>query len=64
MVSKKQQLLTILFLQLTVQEPHNRIASTPEEGGLKEEINADNNITIIDSTSRNILRPQLKNMTY
>ena len=34
----------------------------PEEGGLKQAIDADNNIIISDSTLRSILPPQLKKM--
>ena len=37
--------------------------SPPEEGGLKEAIDLDNNISISESTLRSILTPQLKNMS-
>ena len=40
------------------------MASPLEEGGLKDERDAENNIIISDSTLHNILTPQLKNMTY
>ena len=40
------------------------MVSPPEEGGLKEAIDADNNIIISDSTLRKILPPQLNNMAY
>ena len=52
-----------LLLKVYLRELHNRLVSTPEEGGLKEERNADNNIIISDSTLHNILPPQLKNKT-
>ena len=39
------------------------MVSSPEEGGLKEARDTYNNIIISDSTLRNILPPQLKNMT-
>ena len=64
MVSKKQQPLTNFLFQLSILELHGRTMNTPEEGRLEEEVYANNNITIIDSTSRNILPPQLKNMTH
>ena len=39
------------------------MVSPPEEGGIKEARDADNNIIISDSTLRPILPPQLKNMS-
>ena len=39
------------------------MAIPPEEGGLKEAIYADNNITISDSTLQSIIPPQLKKMS-
>ena len=44
------QLVPKLLLQVSVQEIHNIMVSTPEEGGLKEARNAENNIIISDST--------------
>ena len=49
-----------MLLQFSVWELHNSMVSPPEEGGLKEEIDEDNNIIISDSTLWNILIPQLK----
>ena len=57
------QLKPKLLLQVSFREPHNSMVSTPEEGGIKQEIDADNNTIISDSTLRNILPPQLNNMT-
>ena len=39
------------------------MGSLPEEGGLKEEIYADNNIIISYSAISNILPPQIKKMS-
>ena len=52
-----------LLLQVSVRELHNSMVSPPEEGLLKEARDEDNNIIIGYSTLRNILPPQLKNMT-
>ena len=62
MVSKKQ-LVSNLLLQVSVRELHNSPMSLPEEVRLKEEIYAENNIIISDSTLHNILPTQLKNIT-
>ena len=48
--------------QIYVLKLQNLMIGTPEEGGLKEEICAENNTIVIDSTVRNILPSQLKNM--
>ena len=52
-----------LLLQVSVQELHNTMMITLEEGGLKEERYSENNIIISHSTLPNILLTQLKNMT-
>ena len=57
------QLVTKLLFQVLVRELHNSMVSPPEEGGLKEARDSYNHIIISDSTLRNILPPQLKNMT-
>ena len=49
-------------MQLPVRESHNNMVITQEEGRLKKVIYEDNNITIIDSTLRNILPPRRKKM--
>ena len=46
-----------------LREIHNSMVSPAEEGGLKEERDSENISIIGDSTLRNILPPQLKNMT-
>ena len=56
------QLVPKLLFQVLVRELNNRIVSPPAEGGLKEEVESDNNIIISDSTLRNFT-PQLKSMT-
>ena len=53
-----------LLLQVYVQELHNSLWSIPEESGMKEARDKDNNIIISDSILRHILPPQLKKMTY
>ena len=57
------QLVTKLLLQVLVREIHNSMVITPEEGGLKEARDAENNIIISDSTLRNILPRKINNTT-
>ena len=57
------QLVPKLLLPVSVRELHNITVIPLEEGGLKESRDADNYIIISDSTSRDILPPQLKNMS-
>ena len=52
-----------MLFQISVREIHNIMEITPEEGGLKELKDSDNNIIISDSKLCNILPPRLKNMT-
>ena len=61
--NSKKQLMPKLLLQVSVEKLHNIMVSPPEEVGLKEARDEDNNIIISDSTLSNILPPQLKNMT-
>ena len=56
------QLVPGLLLKLSVQELHNIMLSTPEEGGLNGAIDADNNIIIIDSMLQSMIPPQIKKM--
>ena len=49
-----------LLLRGSVQELHNSLVIDPEDDGLKEAINAENNIIISDSTLRILFTPQLK----
>ena len=58
-----RKLIPKLLLHVSVQEIYNSMASPPEEGGMKEERDKDNNIIVSDSTLSNILPPQLKNTT-
>ena len=61
--AETQLFLNSLFKVLE-RELQNIMASIQEDCGLKEARYADNNIIISDSTLRNILLPQLNNMTY
>ena len=51
------QLVPKLLLQVSVRELHNIIVSDTDDGGLKEAIDADNNIIISDSTLYSLLPP-------
>ena len=55
----RPQLVPELLLQVYVIEIHNSLSNDPEDGGLKEEIDVENNIIISDSTLRSLLSPQL-----
>ena len=57
------QLVPKLLLKVFVWELHNSMVITPEEGGLKEARDADNNIIISDSKLQPTIQPQLKNMS-
>ena len=57
------QLVPKLLLKVSVRKIHNSMVSNPEEGGLEEARDADNNIIISDSTLRSILTTQLKKMS-
>ena len=52
------QIVPKLLLRVSVGEIHNRLVSYPVDGELKEAIDADNNISISDSTLRSLLPPQ------
>ena len=60
----KNKIIPELLFKVSVREIHNSMVSRPEVDGLKEARDEENNIIISDSTLRNILPPQLKNMTY
>ena len=62
-VQSYTQLVPTFLLHVSVQELHNIIVSPSEEVLLNEEIDAYNNISISDSTLRNILPPQMKKVT-
>ena len=54
------QLVPKFLFQVSVRELHNSLVSDPDDGGLKEERDADNNIIISDSTLCSLFPPQLK----
>ena len=56
------QMVTKLILQVSDWENCNRIVIPPEEGGLKEARDEENNIIISNSTLGNIMTPQVKKM--
>ena len=49
-----------LLLHMSVREFRNSLVSVPEDGGLKEEMDAETNIIISDYTLSSLLSPQLK----
>ena len=57
------QLVPKLLLQMSIRELHNNLVSDPNDGGIKDARDEDNNIIISDSTLRSLLPPQLKKMT-
>ena len=52
-----------LLLQVYAQELYNRLVNNPEDGGIKEARDADDNIIISESTLRSLFPPQLKNIS-
>ena len=57
----RQKIVPKLLPQVSVREHHNSLVGEPDDGGLKESIDADNNIIISYSTLRSLLPPQFKN---
>ena len=57
------QLVPKLLLQMSVRELHNSLVSDPNDGGIKDARDEDDNIIISDSTLRSLLSPQLKQMS-
>ena len=57
------QLVTKLLLQVFVREPHNSLLSDPNDDGLKDARDKDDNIIINDSTLRSLLSPQSKQIS-
>ena len=51
------------LLQVSMRELHNSMWIPPEEGGLEEARDSDNNIIISDSTLQSIIPLQLKNIS-
>ena len=54
------QLVPKLLLQVSVRELHNSLMSDPNDGGIKDTRDEDENIIISDSTLRSLLPPKLK----
>ena len=48
---------------MSVREIHNSLLSDPNDGGLKDTRDEDDNIIISDSTFRSLLPPQLKQIS-
>ena len=57
------QMFPKLLLQVSVRKDQNRLVGDPNDGGLKEAGNEENNIIISDFTLRTLLLPQLKQMS-
>ena len=57
------QLVPKLLLKVIVRELHNSLVSDPNDGGLKDASDEDNNIIISDSTLLSLLPAQLKQMS-
>ena len=53
------QLVPRLLVQVSVIELHNSLVSDPNDGGIKDARDEENNIIISDSTLRSLLLPQL-----
>ena len=49
-----------LLLQVSIRELNNSLVSDPLDDGFREDIYAENNIIISDSTLRSLLSPKLK----
>ena len=62
-VKSKKTLVPKFLFQVSVRELHNSMVIPPEDGGLKEAKDSDNNIIVNYSTFCNILPPQLKNIS-
>ena len=54
------QLFPKLLLQMSVIELYKSLVSDPNDGGIKDASDEDDNIIISDSTLRSLLSPQLK----
>ena len=56
----EHQLVTKLLLQVSVRELHNSLANDPNDSGIKNARNEEDNTIIRESTLRSLLTPQLK----
>ena len=54
------QLVPKFLLHVSVRELHDTLVSDPNDGGIKDARDKDDNIFISDSTLRSLLPPQLK----
>ena len=54
---KEPQIFPKLLLQVSVRELHNIPVSDPNDGGIKDSRDKDDNIIISDSTLRSLLPP-------
>ena len=59
----RPQIVPKLLFRVSVRELHNILGSEPEDGGIKEAIDVDNNIIISDYKLRSLLPPQPKNVS-
>ena len=57
------QLVPKLLLEMSVREIHNSLLSDPNDGGIKDARDEDDNIIISDSTLHSLLPSQLKQMS-
>ena len=57
------QLVTKLLLLVSVRELYNSLVSDPNDGGLKDTRDEEDDIIISDSTLRSLFPPQLKHMS-
>ena len=57
---KEPQLVPKILLQVSVRELHNSLVSDPNDYGIKDARNEDDNVIISDSTLRSLLPPHLK----
>ena len=57
------QIVPELLLHVSVRELNNSLLSYPNDGGLKDSRDENDNISISDSTFRSLLPPQLKQIS-
>ena len=60
----RQQIVIKLLLQVYVLEINNSLISDPEDGGIKDARDAENNIIISDSKLHSLFPPQLKKIQH
>ena len=57
------QLVPKLLPQVSVRELHNSLVSDPNDGGIKDDRDGDDNVIISHYILRSLLLPQLKKMS-